>query len=673
MKETNEIKVSVIIPVYNSESFIDQCLESVCEQSLTELEILCVDDDSTDDSAKIIKAWQNKDKRIRYIHQEHQFAGAARNTGLQEVTGKYVLFPDADDFIDKEMIHDLYDKAEETQADIVICGGYRYDDRTGEDSEQKSWLKTEYCPRDVFSPEELGDKLFYITNNAVWNKLFNRQFILDNHISFQTLHNTNDMFFTMLSLACADKIAYIDHPYIHYRVHISDSVQVRKKKHPMDFMMALDGLKKALMERGIFSEMKGAFDSLVKYVMRYNLVTIDDESRAMIADPLREHDLFKSMMADHSPDDPVIRRIRKLLKGVYFKKRSILHEDIEYLKNSHVSEPLCSTIICYPEDFDREVFDSILRQRTQNCEVILIGDCSDETLSVPEDERITVIKTVDQNKSCLRNIALAEAKGKYLYFAENKLCLAENVLEEMLNIMEENELEMLFIGNKDFKTKTMNGIDLVSALLDVKAFDDSLCFQMLSSSFMKKTRNAFHCGSSDDDAAFTLKNILCADKCAYLNIDSVPIGKDSADRSYDYQDLYDHFHSYLEMKDIIRRNETPLPENFLTLPYKEKEMAAAIYESLAEEERLDQETMDAYDRIVFNEEIIKPYRQNKQNDKKQKELEKKLNDTRSKLEILQNKQEKILQSRSYRFAMLLAWLPRKIRKLLGKDRNESRS
>ena len=114
-------KVSVIIPVYNVENYIRQCLDSVINQTLKDIEIICIDDGSTDDSGVILDEYASKDSRIKVIHNSNQGAGPSRNLGIQMSCGKYLSILDSDDIFDLKMLELLFNKAELTNADITIC------------------------------------------------------------------------------------------------------------------------------------------------------------------------------------------------------------------------------------------------------------------------------------------------------------------------------------------------------------------------------------------------------------------------------------------------------------------------------------------------------------------------------------------------------------------------
>ena len=113
------VKVSVIIPVYNVEPYLKQCMDSVVGQTLKEIEIICVDDGSTDGSLDILREYAAEDNRIQIIEQKNAGAGAARNNGMRHATGKYLSFLDSDDFFEPRMLEKAYDLAEKDQADFV--------------------------------------------------------------------------------------------------------------------------------------------------------------------------------------------------------------------------------------------------------------------------------------------------------------------------------------------------------------------------------------------------------------------------------------------------------------------------------------------------------------------------------------------------------------------------
>lgn len=122
MRNAMSVKVSVIIPVYNTEALLPRCLESVVAQTLSNIEIICVDDGSTDGSLRVLNEWATRDSRLKVIHQENGRQGKARNAGMAIAEGEYIGFIDSDDYIPKEYFERLYVAAKEVDADMAICG-----------------------------------------------------------------------------------------------------------------------------------------------------------------------------------------------------------------------------------------------------------------------------------------------------------------------------------------------------------------------------------------------------------------------------------------------------------------------------------------------------------------------------------------------------------------------
>ena len=123
-------KVSIIVPIYNTEKYLYECINSILKQNLTEIEIICINDGSSDNSENIIKNFQSKDSRIKYIKQQNQGLSAARNKGILESKSKYVMFVDSDDYIIKDCVNLSFETAEKYDADIVLFNSTRDDNET---------------------------------------------------------------------------------------------------------------------------------------------------------------------------------------------------------------------------------------------------------------------------------------------------------------------------------------------------------------------------------------------------------------------------------------------------------------------------------------------------------------------------------------------------------------
>ena len=128
----SNIKVSVIVPVFNVESYLNESLDSILNQTLKDIEIICINDGSTDNSLDILETYSKKDKRIKIISKENEGQGVARNVGLDNAQGEYISFVDSDDFIKRDMLEKLYNKAENNDLDLVMCKVSSFDNETHE-------------------------------------------------------------------------------------------------------------------------------------------------------------------------------------------------------------------------------------------------------------------------------------------------------------------------------------------------------------------------------------------------------------------------------------------------------------------------------------------------------------------------------------------------------------
>lgn len=164
------MKISIIIPVYNVENYIEKCINSLINQTLVDVEFIFVNDGSPDGSANIIKKYQKKDKRIKLIEKENGGQASARNLGLKHATGEYVAFVDSDDYVDINMYKILYECAKKDDLDIVICDYYLvYNDKI---VKNKSKLTDEY--QRIIKNEE-----YVILSPCPWNKIIKRKYIED--------------------------------------------------------------------------------------------------------------------------------------------------------------------------------------------------------------------------------------------------------------------------------------------------------------------------------------------------------------------------------------------------------------------------------------------------------------------------------------------------------------
>ena len=267
--------VSVVLPVYNVEKYLEKCLDSVIGQTLKDIEIICVDDGSTDRSGEILEAYEKKDSRIRVLHQENQYAGAARNRGLMEAAGKYVIFWDSDDYFEKTALEKLYRRCEADQAQIGVCAGKRLDDATGLVYPVGAYLNRRMLPKKLpFSKKDIPRYLFNFTTNVPWNKLYLREFILEHGLRYQTLRQANDVYFSMMALFFADRITVVKTPLVTYRVDNPQSLTGKASVNQPCTIQAYRSVLESLSKEKEFSEaVRQSFTNKAWDALLYSLKT----------------------------------------------------------------------------------------------------------------------------------------------------------------------------------------------------------------------------------------------------------------------------------------------------------------------------------------------------------------------------------------------------------------
>ena len=181
--ENHSPLVSVIVPVYNAERHLTECISSICNQTLQNIEIILVDDGSTDSSLSIINEFAGKDNRIK-VYQNRRFAGVARNHGLQYAQGEYVISLMQMTFSIKHYLR-MHITAHINDADIVLFGK-RFNNQTKEITDAPWLLKMNRIPKkQPFSSSDIPDHIFDIVTPCPWTKMFRRSFILENKLMFQ--------------------------------------------------------------------------------------------------------------------------------------------------------------------------------------------------------------------------------------------------------------------------------------------------------------------------------------------------------------------------------------------------------------------------------------------------------------------------------------------------------
>lgn len=327
------VMVSVVIPVYNAERYIEECLDSLLRQTCSDFEVICVDDGSGDRSLEILRSYEKRDGRISVLTQKNQYAGVARNAGMERANGKYLLFLDADDFFREDMLEQAVGRAEEGNTEVLVFDAIRYDDRTKRVL-GGSWkvLSKELFGEGIKPSAELSDVIYQFTTSAPWNKLFLREYVERNRFRFQALPRTNDLFFTYAALSCTERIGALNEKLLYYRVNNGASLQGNLDASPAVFAEALYALKDFLKERGVWEVFRGSFTEMAAAVCVNSVTNLHTEKLYLeLCKKLKEEIMPALELSYEAADGQLMEAVRQGRKLVVYGAGAAATALVRYL------------------------------------------------------------------------------------------------------------------------------------------------------------------------------------------------------------------------------------------------------------------------------------------------------------------------------------------------------
>lgn len=230
------VDLSIVIPIYNVEKYLNECLDSVVNQKLDNYEVLLINDGSTDRSEKIIDEYVKKYKFIKKINKTNNGLSAARNTGIELAKGKYIAFVDSDDYIEHNMMSRMLNMAKDNEADIVICDIEMFEDGTNKVLGRIETYNDESDNKIITNVDAVKMYLMQKITGHAWNKIYKRKLFVDNEIRYNVGKYYEDMYPTLRLLDTSKKIILIKGAYYKYRQSPNNITSCSSEKHIQDYV-----------------------------------------------------------------------------------------------------------------------------------------------------------------------------------------------------------------------------------------------------------------------------------------------------------------------------------------------------------------------------------------------------------------------------------------------------
>ena len=532
--------ISIIMPIYNSENFIKESLNSLINQTFKNFEIICVNDGSTDNTLKILKEFKKKDKRIHIITQNNMGAGFARNVGMKKAKGDYLMFLDSDDIFEQKMLEELFMTIIINNVDVVICNSKNFNSENN--SFEKNYNISKKKINKTFSSFDIKKDFFNLFIWWPWDKIFKKKFIENLGINFQNLKSTNDLFFIASSVIIAKNISFIDKIFINHRIGIKSSIENSRYKTWDNFYYALKDLKKFIKQKNLYKRFKQDFINYVASFSIWNLETIFNEPFCFLYLKIK-NEWFKEFGVSKHNETFFYN------KNIYKKVKYIINSELEQIENRnevdeilfHINEqkffciPKVTVIISIynSEKYLSNCLNSIINQTLKEIEIICVNDGStDNSLRIlnyykKKDNRIIIFNQKNKGVNSARNLGLKNAKGEFILFFDSDDILITDALEKLYNLGKYKNLEIIFFNAKFifenniteiqfpkiyYKINNFNyikkGKDLLLNMINENKFILSPCFQFINHNFLIKNKIKFLKQIKYDDILFFYNLIL---------------------------------------------------------------------------------------------------------------------------------------------------------------------
>lgn len=453
----DDMKISIIVPVYNTEEYLAECLNSLLNQTLNEIEIICVNDGSTDNSLEILNTFSKKFSNIIVFTKDNEGSGSARNLGLKHAKGEYIAFLDSDDFIlNDNALNYLYECAIEENVDMVSANLQSFNGKTV--VKETPYLKP-ITEKTIKKSEDYGIPWFFPKN------IFKASLLKEHDIFFPKLKRGQDPVF--LSTVLTNIQYYLEVPIDYYSYRSPTVSKINSFEKYIDYFRGIYQVFKIITTQDRFNKMVESFLlELYRMKNRDILISNKEELKEVILVMDEIYELFI-----HWGDEEILKKIHmsfnEWLSKVNLEELDIFVYEpnnikakysnsvfmVNYRKDHTPDKPLVSVIIPVynVEKYFGVCMHSVLSQTLENIEIICIDDCSSDDSSklleyyALKDKRVKILRN-EYNSSLgfSRNAGMKHSKGKYIFFLDSDDWINRDALEILYKEAELYNLELLF-------------------------------------------------------------------------------------------------------------------------------------------------------------------------------------------------------------------------------------
>ncbi len=448
------LKISVIIPCYNVAAYICQCLDSVLNQSLRELEVICVDDGSTDKTLEILRSYEKKEPRVRVLCQKNQFAGVARNAGLAVAQGEYIAFLDGDDYFMPEGLETAYSIAKTHDLQLLKLSSYLLDEKTGNISTTELYDHHSVTLKNhVLNTTEHWKQL---TNcrDVPWNSLYKRSFLVENGLQFNDLRCSNDHSFFIHCITLVDRAMVANEYLTVHRQNVKNSLIAIRHQH-FDCQIRNYELVKNICNRSRLNSAQrlNLMQKELHLVFHWYVKILKAGSNTFEIE-----ELLREFVKNYHTEDVGEHYLKHFLYKYFFHH---IQNSLQIQWQNHVSDraPFFSVIMPVHNgtQFLSQAINSILLQEFRDFELICVDNNStDSSLAYLEaysrkDARIRVLTEANPGAGNAQNKALSVARGQYLTFVDAD----DKILPDYLRVLYETatayDAQVVVLKSSDWK------------------------------------------------------------------------------------------------------------------------------------------------------------------------------------------------------------------------------